>query len=272
MPSISSSSKSDDGDAKEKKKPYRPPHAKKPYTERDIATFKARWSNPDLSVAALTKLYGVTDRTLTAWRKAFGLTGRDVLQAVPGDTAALIRQTESMGQTIQEATKDAIKRHQRGNGLLNRWELIPKEMRDPLENTEIKAALEDFKAKARRLDTGTQLLDFQRAAMKVYTLSVALSPLHTWDGLAEMTRGIVKVLDWTRKLEADLPADPKDDAQVRREAATALMRELQAALDPGDRDALAVLVKRGADKIKAQRNGHDVTIPTAAPGGGGGVQ
>jgi len=205
-------------------------------------------------VDTLAKMYGVDRRQIHRWRKDFGLTGRGVLAAAPRDLAALIRSTEAAGQVIREEALDAISRHQAGGGAQDPAEDLPEKLRDPLKNPEIKAAMEDFAKKARLVSTQTTLIDLQRAALKLYCLVVALSPLHTWDGGAETFKGIVKTLDWTRKLEAGLPSPPRDEQALRVQAANQLMRELQEVLGPDDRRVLATIVQRGADRIRAKRN------------------
>jgi len=222
---------------------------KKPQGDKEIAEFRARHANPEITIRDIAKLYGVAERTVRQWRHDFGIIDRGVLRDLKPSAANAIRMAEATGKTLEAATKEAIQRHGERGGT------IDPEAPAPLEVPEIKAAIEDFQEKARHLDTNTPLIDLQRAAMKLYALFVCMSPLHTWDGGAEMMKGLVKTLDSTRKLEAKLPPAQKDEQALRQEAATALMIELREALDPADQVVLAGLVQKGADRIQAKHDG-----------------
>ncbi|MFH2203109.1 MAG: hypothetical protein ABIJ96_08355 [Elusimicrobiota bacterium] len=218
----------------------------------------------------IAALYGVTTRQIRRWRESLGLTDRNVIRNLEPGAASMVRQAEATGKTVEEIARDAIQRRYGGEGGQGTAGPMPMEAHGPLQNEEIKAAMEVFRQRAAEIDSTSDLYVLQRAALKVYALVVALNPKRTWSGDADAMKAVVKTTAWTRKLEAGLPSGPKDEQALRKEAATQLMRELKEALDPADQEVLAVLVKKGADKIMAQHNGSSQhQWPTNTPGTNG---
>lgn len=214
----------------------------KPRTEREIAEFRALWHNENFPVTQLMAKYKASRSTVQRWSRGFGLTDRTALKGMVPSAKAFVRTMEQAGTAVIEAQQ--IVDAQAQDGILY-----------PRQDEEIAEGLAELKVLAKRAAKGSpaDLAAFHRQALSLIGLFVAKSPIHTWDGGAAIADTLCRAIAMARKVEAAMPKEAIDPQMLRREAATQMMRELRSVLSPEKQEALAVLIKEGADLINKRR-------------------
>jgi hypothetical protein len=227
-------------------------HPWKPTTPAQIAEFKALWENLTIPLAAIAKRYKAGERTVQVWRKQFGLLGRDELararehggspkpasatafpEAAPSGLAGLAPPP----QPEPPADCDVLKRPD-----------------DPMDEPEIAALMAKVTEATHKMSTSSELRTLRRNWAKVASL-LATSMPHTKASLYALAQEQARSLLWAEHCEMKLPKGETGDAELRREVATKLVREVKAALSPEDNEIMATLMKRVADFHLARQGG-----------------
>ena len=262
-------------------------HPWKPRTPAQIAEFAAHWHNTDLSIPSIAKRYKASTRSIHKWRIEMGLQRRDVLREL-GTQAATV--AEAAGRVVADMAESAkvSERMLQAQAVLGielglkaaatsaaaaRGELValadgtlidPQVVRNwnPLKDEEIAALVDEVHREARQITQHSDLTALQRKLAKVSILVSTKMPVYTWESLQTILDGLSRTVLWARKVEADIPQSGADPVLLRQEAGRQLFRELRDVLSKEDQEALAVIVKRGADAIMARK----ATTPAATNG------
>jgi len=249
-------------------------HPWKPRTPAQIAEFAALWHNLDVSLPHIAKRYRANVRSIQKWRKEFKLRSRDVVRELGAEAAKLSAGTDQIVKTMTEAGQvsaemikaqtalgiDLGSRAAETQAAIARGDLIPlhdgtlvdpQVVRNwnPMKDPEIAALVEEVRREARMITQHSDLTAIQRKLAKVSILVSTKMPVYTWETLHTIIEGLSRSVLWARKVEADIPQSGADPVLLRQEAGRQLFRELKEALSKEDQEALAVLVKRGADEI-----------------------
>lgn len=238
-------------------------HPWKPRSPAQVAEFETLWRNLTVPLAAIAKRYQAGERTIQGWRKDFGLPGRDELARAQarGEIAAStgIRVTTAPPETIGSAGYSAATPRPEPSVT----GAAPRRPADPLDVPEIAALLAEIGNDARQVTAISDLRPLRRKLTKLTALASASAP-HNWSSLHTMAQEQSRALLWAETCEAKLPKAQETIRQLRASAAGQLMHELKSALSEEDQQALAVLVKRGADVLMAR--GRQASVPNDLPG------
>lgn len=209
------------------------PHPLKPHTPAQKARFAAIWGNLDTPVTEIAARYRASERTVQNWRVELSLPPRDQLLAQrrqrPG-AAGAAGTLAAPGEPLPADQDRAF---------------------DPLADAEIAAMLAEVLDEARKIGPASDLTPLNRKLLRLSVLVVAKNPMQTWDGLGERLAALNRAVLSMRRAEAKMPAPKVDQTQLRRDAASQLMRELKSVLSPQEQSELARLVKLGAARLMA---------------------
>lgn len=274
------------------------PHPLFPRTPNQIAEFAALWHNPEVSIGQMARRYRCSDRTIQTWRKRFKLEERragrhaardaSTIAGAAGEIVKEVRDAVNTGSRILQAQaalgvelgiKAAQNQEAVASGKMVPWHgrmVDPEVMAracDPLKNEEVRSLLSEVQAEARLITQHSDLTALQRKLAKITILTATQMPVYTWESLQSVLDALSRAVLWTRKVEADIPQTGADPVLLRQEAGRQMMKELRQALSPEDQQALSVLVKRGADKIMADKGVVKAeAVKSAHPRVGGGPQ
>lgn len=202
-------------------------HPRKPLTPIQIAEFANLWNDAEYTVAQIARRYGCGERTVQDWRVELGLAPHPVLVR-----ARVAAETKSAEGTAISPTAP----HQS----------------DPSKDPEIVEALRDIWAEARIMSPHSDLQVIQRKLARLSILIATKTPLRSWETTQITVDGLAKSVLHARRVEAEIPRGDVDPVMLRKEAAGQLMSELKSVLTPAEQQALATLVKVGADRMMAK--------------------
>lgn len=215
----------------------------KPRGAAEIAAFKALWHDPSETVATLARRYGCGQRSIQIWaRQEFGLEPRPLA----------LRRSVAAAREDARMTLAAVTAPLGAPGVGTAEPRVPP---GPLEDPEIAAIMADLQEEARRLGPGSDMASINRKLARLSLLLAAKAPAQTWESLEERVAALSRATIWMRKVEAELPAPPVDQQQLRREAATQMMKELKSVATAEEERELATLMKRLSDRLIADRAG-----------------
>jgi hypothetical protein len=225
----------------------------KPVTPDQITAFVRLWHDPSINSQCIAERYRVTRRTVVTWAQEFGLIERHQavkiatdMCAVMGDVAgagmAMVKSTAAMAAVEAGASRPDIM----PPGFTSSW--------DPMQNQDVIDSLMECRALAAKITTHSDLTALRRRVLR-FQMSVALNnPSFSWQTLGMTMEAMNSILIQTQRIEASLPKGDADNAQVRREVANQMMREIAEVLPEDKQQQLAALVKEGAAlQIERQR-------------------
>lgn len=252
------------------------PHPYKPLTPMAIAEFAGMWHDKNYTVAQIAKRYRCGERTVQDWRVEFGLPTRpDALKdqahadTLVGQAVSMVDAVKTAAQ-VQAAMASAPGQPQGTNtglvtGQVMGYPPLGPDALDPLKDKEIGEAMRDIMSEARIMSAHSDLKALHRKLSRLAVLVAVKAPRHTWDSLLFTVEGLARATLRARQVEAQIPEGEHDPVQLRKEAAGQMMRELKSVLTPAEQQALATLVKAGADRLMA-KGGDSAALTGVAAG------
>jgi hypothetical protein len=248
-------------------------HPYKPLTPMAIAEFAGMWHDKNYTVAQIAKRYRCGERTVQDWRMEFGLPTRPDALKAQAEVNTLAGSAVSMVDAVTTAARVQVAMARAPGqpdpgavaGQIIGYPPLPPDALDPLKDQEIGDAMRDIMSEARIMSAHSDLKALHRKLSRLAVLVAVKAPRHTWDSLLFTVEGLARATLRARQVEAQIPEGEHDPVQLRKEAAGQMMRELKSVLTPSEQQALATLVKAGADRLMAK--GGDAQALTGVAAG-----
>lgn len=257
------------------------PHPWKPVTPDQIKEFADLWHSPDVTITKIAAKYRASERTIQKWRTEYGFRKKDLATKLGAEALAVadgaqaivedMSDTAKIGQAClgAQAREIAARAQAIEDGkmpVVNGVILDPRTFKNwnPLTDEEVSKLLAEIGEEARAVTGHSDLSGLQRKLSRLSVIVATKMPVQTWETLQSMLEALSRNILWARKVEADMPPSPHDPILLRQEAGRQMMKELKSVLSAEDQAALAIIMKRGADKLlKAKAaNGHGTDIVT----------
>jgi hypothetical protein len=242
-------------------------HPMKPVTGQQIAEFASLWSDAAYSAAQLARRYRTSERTLQEWRKDFKLPPRPEALKLAAKANSIMGAAAGVVDAANEAARlTGMMAVAPMEGQIVGNPPVNSALGDPMLDPEIKTAMDDLRSEARIMSAHSDLTVLQRKLSRLAVLVVTKVPHHSWSSLQFTLESLSRAMLRARQVEASIPRGEVDPVQLRKEAAGQLMKELQSVMTPDEQQALAKLVKAGADRLMAKGGSSDSIVTAAGAG------
>lgn len=248
----------------EDKKKFGHAHPYKPSTPDQVASFGQMWFDSAYTNDQIARHYRTTERTVVRWRTEFGMPPRP--EALK-QAAAATKIVDSAESVVKGLGRSQAISHVVATQVKSQAQAAPVDpvRFDPLMDSEVVQALENIRAEARIMTAHSDLQPLQRKLMRLSVLAATKMPTMSWSGLTVMIESLQRTILNSRRIEADIPTGGADPVVLRKEAASALFKEMKSVLTADEQETLARVVKLAADRLMARGASAD-TLVTEAEG------